>query len=38
MGWASCNMGGLPSEVGIGLDAYNLKNQGQTFADAGSVS
>ena len=33
MGWASCNMGGLPGEVGIGLDAYNLKNQGQTFAD-----
>ena len=33
MGWASCNMGGLPGEVGIGLDAYNLQTQGRTFAD-----
>ena len=33
MGWASCNMGGLPGEVGIGLDGYNLQNQGRTFAD-----
>ena len=33
MGWASCNKGGLPGGVGIGLDAYNLQNQGRTFAD-----
>jgi hypothetical protein len=24
---------GLPGEVGMGLDAYNLQNQGRTFAD-----
>ena len=26
---------GLPGGVGIGLDAYNLQNQGRTFADGG---
>ena len=36
MGWASCNKGGLPGEVGMGLDAYNLQNQGRTFADVTS--